>query len=77
MATAHTLNQSSQLGSTAKAIGHGFAYAVNSVVHFFGLLQNASVAAQEYDRLASMSDETLAAKGLSRDDIGRIVVDRL
>lgn len=77
MATAQSLHQPTVLGHAARTIGHGIASVVRGIARFFSLLQHANLAALEYDRLSNMSDEKLAARGLSRDDIGKVVVGRL
>ena len=44
---------------------------------FFGVLSRAIDAYHEFDRLNKMSDETLAAMNLSRDQIPQYVASRL
>lgn len=74
MATAHTVSHPVRF---AHALGHGAAQLVGGVAGFFALMNRATVAAAEYDRLSHLSDQKLAALGLKRSDIGRVVADRL
>ncbi|MEM8589419.1 MAG: hypothetical protein AAGG65_15270 [Pseudomonadota bacterium] len=74
MATAHTLSQSTRIAHT---LGHGIAQLFRGVVDFFALMNRATVAVAEYDRLSQLPDEKLAARGLKRSDIGRVVLERL
>ena len=74
MATAHTVSHPARL---THALGHGIAQLFKGVVDFFALMNRATVAAAEYDRLSHLPDEKLAARGLKRSDIGRVVLERL
>ena len=74
MATAQALSQPVRL---AHAFGHGAAQLVRGVADFFALMNRATVAAAEYDRLSHLSDQKLAALGMKRSDIGRAVINRL
>ncbi|MEO1223838.1 MAG: hypothetical protein AAFX92_06400 [Pseudomonadota bacterium] len=74
MATAQTVSQPVRL---THALGHGIAQIFKGVVDFFALMNRATVAAAEYDRLSHLPDEKLAARGLKRSDIGRVVLERL
>lgn len=82
MASAQTLHQPTGhqptgLGHMARVLGHGVARALGGVANFFSLLHRANLAALEYDRLSHLSDEKLAAMNLTREDVGRKVIDRL
>jgi len=74
MATAHTVSHPARL---THAFGHGVAQVFKGVVDFFALMNRATVAAAEYDRLSHLPDDKLAARGLKRSDIGRVVLERL
>lgn len=74
MATAHTVSHPARL---THAFGHGLAQVFKGVADFFALMNRATVAAAEYDRLSHLSDQKLAKLGLKRSDIGRVVVGRL
>ena len=74
MATAQTVSQPARV---AHALGHGAAQLFRRIASFFALMDRATVAAAEYDRLSHLSDEKLAALGLKRSDIGHVVVGRL
>lgn len=74
MATAHTVSHPARVAQT---LGHGVTQLFKGVADFFALMNRATVAAAEYDQLSHLSDQKLAAQGLKRSDIGRVVVDRL
>jgi len=77
MASAQTLHHPVLFERLARGIGHGATRIFGGIVEFFSLLDHANRAAFEYDNLSHLSDKKLSEKGLTRDGIGKFVVDRL
>ena len=50
--------------------------AFDRIGRFFAAMRAGQAAAHELDRFYGMSDETLARQGLSRETIGRAIMER-
>ncbi|MEM7442975.1 MAG: hypothetical protein AAF414_06565 [Pseudomonadota bacterium] len=76
MAATQTLHHSTGPGRFLGHLGHRLQTVVGSIVGFFSLMNRANGAALQYEHLSQLSDASLAARGIARQDIGKVVMDR-
>lgn len=50
--------------------------ALDRMAHFFEALRAGNAAAADYERMAGMSDEALARRGLTRHEVSRTILER-
>jgi lysophospholipid acyltransferase (LPLAT)-like uncharacterized protein len=70
--TLASLTRENRLVPTVKKFWHG---AVNALASIFEGIEEARAMATRYDDLSRLSDAELAARGLARSDIPRVVIE--